>query len=64
MKKTIFALTAVCACGAASAQSSVTLYGVADMNVEYVNKVGAAVPSAANGFNPGAGHSVVREDSG
>ncbi len=64
VKQTIFALAAVCACGVASAQSSVTLYGVADVNIEYVNKVGAAVPSAANGFNPGAGHGVVREDSG
>ncbi len=64
MKKAILALAAVGACGAANAQSSVILYGVADVNVEYVNKVGAAVPSVANGFNPGAGHSVVREDSG
>ncbi len=63
MKKTIFALAAVCACGAAEAQSSVTLYGVADVNVEYVNHV-AAIPSAANGFNPGQGKKVFREDAG
>lgn len=64
MKRKILALAAVSACGAASAQSGVTLYGVADINVEYVNRVGAAVPSAANGFQSGAGHSVVRENSG
>lgn len=63
MKKTIFALAAVCACGAAEAQSSVTLYGVADVNVEFVNHV-AAIPSAANGFNPGQGKKVFREDAG
>ncbi|NUO84657.1 MAG: porin, partial [Cupriavidus sp.] len=48
---------------AAAAQSSVTLYGVADINVEYVNRVGA-VPVAANGFNPGAGDKVFRMASG
>uniref|UniRef100_UPI003F496519 porin n=1 Tax=Cupriavidus yeoncheonensis TaxID=1462994 RepID=UPI003F496519 len=47
----------------AIAQSSVTLYGVADMGLEYVNQVGAT-PSAANGFNPGTGHSVTRLNSG
>lgn len=64
MKRKILALVAISACGAASAQSGVTLYGVTDVNVEYVNRVGAAVPSVANGFNSGAGHSVVRENSG
>lgn len=49
--------------GSAWAQSSVTLYGVADMNIEYVNHVGA-VPTSANGFNPGAANKVVRMDSG
>ncbi|CAG9167472.1 hypothetical protein LMG23992_00818 [Cupriavidus laharis] len=49
MKKAILALAAAMTCGAAQAQSSVTLYGVADVNIEYVNKVGV-VPSAANGF--------------
>lgn len=63
MKRTIFALAAVVACGAAEAQSSVTVYGVMDVNVEYVNHVGA-VPQASNGFNPGQGGKVFREDSG
>ncbi|KWR81826.1 porin [Cupriavidus sp. IDO] len=63
MKRGIFALAAICACGAAEAQSSVTLYGVVDANVEYVNHVGA-VPSATNGFNPGQGGKVIREDAG
>jgi len=63
MKRSVIALAAVCACGAAEAQSSVTLYGVADVNVEYVNHVGV-VPQASNNFNPGPGKSVVREDSG
>jgi predicted porin len=49
--------------GAAQAQSSVTLYGVADVNIEYANHVGA-IPTAANGFNPGPSHDVVRMDSG
>lgn len=48
---------------AALAQSSVTLYGVADVNVEYVNHVGA-VPTAANGFNRGTASKVFRMDSG
>lgn len=63
MKRTIFALAAICACGAAEAQSNVTLYGVVDVNVEYVNHVGA-VPSASNGFNPGQGGKVFRQDAG
>ncbi|ODV41792.1 hypothetical protein AWV79_33125 [Cupriavidus sp. UYMMa02A] len=63
MKRAMLALAAAMACGAAQAQSSVTLYGVVDVNLEYVNKVGV-VPSAANGFNPGTGHSVFRENSG
>ncbi|AOY94987.1 hypothetical protein BKK79_24440 [Cupriavidus sp. USMAA2-4] len=58
------ALAALIACPAlASAQSSVTLYGVADINVEFANHVGA-IPSAANGFNPGTSNSVYRMDSG
>ncbi len=47
----------------AFAQSNVTLYGVIDANVEYVNHVGA-VPGATNGFNAGPGNSVVRMGSG
>lgn len=47
----------------AAAQSSVTLYGVVDMNLEYANNVGA-IPVAANGFNPGPANSAYRMNSG
>lgn len=58
------ALAALLACPpAAFAQLSVTLYGVADVNVEYANHV-AALPTASNGFNSGSGNNVVRMDSG
>nr|WP_211958713.1 porin [Cupriavidus numazuensis] len=45
------------------AQSGVTLYGVADANIEYVNHIGV-LPTAANGFNPGPAKDVVRLNSG
>lgn len=55
---------ALLACsGGALAQSAVTLYGVVDMNVEYVNHVGA-VPTAANQFNRGPSNDVYRMNSG
>ncbi|AOY95345.1 hypothetical protein BKK79_26600 [Cupriavidus sp. USMAA2-4] len=58
------ALLACLACaGAASAQSGVTLYGVADASVEFVNHAGT-VPTAANGFNSGPANQVVRLNSG
>ena len=64
MKLRSMALAALLACsGSAFAQSNVTLYGVADINIEYVNHVGA-IPQAANQFNPGPAHSVYRMDSG
>ncbi|MBP0618548.1 porin [Cupriavidus consociatus] len=63
MKQRIVFLAAVLACGVAKAQSSVTLYGVADINVEYVNHVGV-VPQASNGFNSGRAQKVFRENSG
>lgn len=64
MKMKNFAAAAVLACGtSAYAQSGVTLYGVLDANVEYTNHVGA-VPAAANNFNPGPAHSIVRMVSG
>lgn len=48
MKRTLVALAALCAVsGAAQAQSSVTLYGVIDASVEYVNRV-AASPATPN----------------
>jgi len=49
--------------GAAFSQSSVTLYGVADVNVEYVNHLGV-VPTAFNQFNRGPSHDVARMTSG
>lgn len=63
-EKSLLALAALGAfAGAAQAQSSVTLYGVADMNLEYVNHLGVA-PSVANGLNTGRGNSVYRMSSG
>jgi predicted porin len=55
MKKTLIALAAVAATGAAFAQSSVTLYGVADVAVGDDNSVSAAgvatkFGASANGF--------------
>ena len=48
MKKTLIALAAVAATGAAFAQSSVTLYGVADVSV--AKATGAKVAASANGL--------------
>lgn len=47
----------------ASAQGSVTLYGVVDATLEYVNHNGV-VPTAANQFNRGPDHDVARLSSG
>ncbi|SDD75935.1 Outer membrane protein (porin) [Cupriavidus sp. YR651] len=64
MKFKGMATAALLACaGSAFAQSNVTLYGVLDMNLEYVNHVGQ-VPTAANGFNRGPSNHVYRMDSG
>ena len=64
MKLKMIAAASVLACaGSAYAQSGVTLYGVMDINVEYTNHVGA-IPSAANGFNPGPSNRIVRMGSG
>lgn len=53
MKKTIFALAALGALGgfsaAARANSTVTLYGVIDGSIEYVNRVATAQPTIVNG---------------
>jgi predicted porin len=50
MKKSLIALAVLAASGAAMAQSSVTLYGVADAGVTYVNGLttGLACDSGAN----------------
>ncbi|WP_018315536.1 porin [Cupriavidus sp. UYPR2.512] len=64
MKLRSLAAAALLACsGGAFAQSNVTLYGVADINVEYANHVGA-VPTAANQFNRGPANDVYRMNSG
>ncbi|AEI82303.1 porin gram-negative type (plasmid) [Cupriavidus necator N-1] len=64
MKFRSMAAAAWLACaGSAFAQSNVTLYGVADINVEYANHVGA-VPVASNQFNPGPANNVYRMNSG
>ncbi|WP_432262226.1 porin [Cupriavidus sp. TMH.W2] len=47
---------------AGTAQADVTLYGVADANIEYVNHLSATLPTQA-GF-PGPGHSRVALSSG
>jgi len=49
--------------GSAFAQSSVTLYGVVDVNIEYANHLGV-VPTAANQFNRGPSNDVYRMNSG
>lgn len=58
----VVATSLVCS-SAAIAQSSVTLYGVVDINVEYANHVGV-VPTAANQFNRGPSNDVIRLNSG
>ncbi len=57
------AATGAIVAGTAQAQSTVTLYGVVDANLEYANHVGN-VPTSANGFRPGPGNNVFRLDSG
>lgn len=67
MKKSLLALAALGAlAGAAQAQSSVTLYGVVDANLEYVSNMSTTNPtnaSAANPF-PGPAHNLFRMSSG
>ena len=46
MKKTLVALAALSATAGAFAQSSVTLYGILDASVGFVNKANAAGKSA------------------
>ena len=50
MKKTLVALAAVAASGAALAQSSVTLYGVVDASVTNVNRFSATVGGSYTGL--------------
>ncbi len=54
MKKTLIALAAIGACGAALAESSVTLYGVADAGVGRIKTQSAVDPRLGLGFaDPG-----------
>lgn len=53
-----------CTWGVTQAQSSVTIYGVADVNIEVVNHLSSQVPSSTNGFSTGPGHSLFRMSSG
>ncbi|QXZ09838.1 porin [Comamonas sp. Y33R10-2] len=53
MKKSLIALAVLAASGAAMAQSSVTLYGIVDANVGYVNHAGASNSSAYGLGNSG-----------
>ncbi|GAA7767110.1 MULTISPECIES: porin [Cupriavidus] len=64
MKKIFFATAVLGAMGTAHAQSSVTLYGVADANIEYVSHLGSQPPTPANGFNAGQGGNTWRLTSG
>jgi predicted porin len=50
MKKTLIALAAVAATGAAFAQSSVTLYGVADLSIADNNVAGTSYSMSGNGL--------------
>lgn len=59
-KTTILSLIA---CSGTALAQFVTLYGVADMNLEYANHMGA-VPVAANSFNRGPPNIVFRMNSG
>jgi len=49
---------------AAQAQSSMTLYGAVDANLEYVNHYSTVTPTAANRFSTGASASLYRLNSG
>lgn len=66
MKKSLLALTALAAsagfAGTAQAQSSVTLYGVVDVNVEYVSNMSSTLPTQP-GF-PSAGQNKFGLTSG
>jgi len=67
MKKSLLALAALGAfAGAAQAQSSVTLYGVVDANIEYVSHMSNSTPATASATNPfpGTAHNVFRLTSG
>ncbi|MCY1283118.1 Outer membrane porin protein [compost metagenome] len=65
MKKSLLALAALGAfAGTAQAQSSVTLYGVVDANLEYVSNMSSVTPSAANGLSVGPAENLFRMSSG
>jgi predicted porin len=47
MKKSLIALAVLAASGAAMAQSSVTLFGIVDTGVSYVDTLSVTTPSTA-----------------
>jgi predicted porin len=64
LPKTILCASAALISASAQAQSSVTLYGVVDVNIEYVSNFSSTTPTAANRFAQGPAHDVVRMSSG
>ncbi len=65
MKKSLLALAVLGAFSdATQAQSTVTLYGVADANLEYVSHMSSVTPSLANGFATGPAKNLYRLNSG
>ena len=54
VNKRLFALAAACACGAANAQSSVTLYGVVDVNayLDFIDQYNEFIGHKLKPFKP------------
>lgn len=64
LRKTLLTGCATFIAGAAQAQSSITLYGVVDANIEYVSNFSSTTPTAANRYTSGPAHNLVRMNSG
>lgn len=54
MRRTVIGMAIGALASLAQAESSITLYGVADANIEYANNLSRVTPTAANGFATGA----------
>lgn len=63
-KTWLAAVPALLVSGLSQAQTGVTLYGVVDVNIEYVTNMSSVVPNAANGFTVGPGHDLARMSTG
>ncbi|WP_439687763.1 Porin domain-containing protein [Cupriavidus oxalaticus] len=63
-RKWLIGVPAVLAATVAHAQTSVTLYGVIDTNIEYVTNMSTVTPNAANGFTTGPGENIARLSAG